>query len=225
MFVKYYLINFNATQAAIKSGYSAKSARYMGYELLTKPYIKAAVRKYNEEVTAEIGLNVSRILAEHMKIAFADITEFVEFGNTEETIMTEEGPALDPETGEPMTYKRNFVSFRNSDEIDGTLIHEVKQGKDGVSVKLHDKMKSLDVLAKYMDLLPDTHKRMVDAEKMKLDRERLELDRQKAAGEGDLDEELIDDWVSGVMRVEENGQLNKTNDSLPAEDTGIPQES
>ncbi|MFP3393374.1 hypothetical protein [Brevibacillus sp. SIMBA_040] len=55
-------------------------------------------------------------------------------------MFTEEGmPINDPKTGEQMTYKRNFVAIRDSGEVNGTLINEVKQGKDGVSIKLHDK--------------------------------------------------------------------------------------
>ncbi|WP_420540559.1 terminase small subunit (plasmid) [Paenibacillus polymyxa] len=74
----------------------------------------------------------------------------------------------------------NYVSFKNSDEIDGTLVSEVKQGKDGVSVKLHDKTKALDVLTKYMDLLPDKHKRMVEDEKLKINVRNLSLKGQRS---------------------------------------------
>jgi phage terminase small subunit len=112
--------------------------------------------------------------------------------------MTKKGPVLNHD-GEMMMTKQSFVAFRNADEVDGTIISEVKEGKDGISVKLHDKMKALEVLTKYLDLLPDNHKRMIEEEKLKLDRERLELDKAKAAGEGDLDEALIDDWVLAVM--------------------------
>jgi phage terminase small subunit len=199
LFVQYYLINFNATQAAIKAGYSSKAAKEVGYRLLTYVHIKEAIKKYNEEISFEIGMNVQRTIMKYMKIAFSDITEFVEFGQKDELLFTDEGPAIDRETGEQITYKRNFVAFKESSAIDGTLISEVKQGKDGVGIKLHDKMKALEVLTKYHDLLPDHHKRMVDNEKLKLERERLEFDKVKAAGGGDLDEELIDDWVSGVM--------------------------
>lgn len=199
LFVKYYLVNFNATQAAIKSGYSSKTAKEIGYELLTKPHIKEAIKKYNEELTFEIGMNVQRTIMEYMRIAFSDITEFVEFGQKDEPVIGDDGPIMDPQTGEPMTYKRSYVAFKESEVVDGTIISEVKQGKDGVGIKLHDKMKALEVLTKYHDLLPDHHKRMVDAEKLKLDRERFEFEKVKAAGEGDLDEELIDDWVGAVL--------------------------
>ena len=49
-FVKEYLLNgFNATQAAIKAGYSEDTARNIGAENLTKPYIKAAIEKHQKK--------------------------------------------------------------------------------------------------------------------------------------------------------------------------------
>jgi phage terminase small subunit len=150
----------------------------------------------------------------------------VEFGQKDEPFMTEEGPMIDPKTGDPMMYKRNFVVFKDSGMVDGTIISEVKQGKDGVGIKLHDKMKALEVLTKYHDLLPDHHKRMIDEEKLKLDKERFELDKQKAAGEGDLDEELIDDWVSGVMGDDEtDGEHDQADAGIQEENTNISEES
>jgi hypothetical protein len=59
-----------------------------------------------------------------------------------------------------------------------------------------------------------------------MERERLELDKQKAAGEGDLDEELIDDWVSGVMGNDDtNGEHDQADAGISEEDTGISEES
>ncbi|NGP59994.1 hypothetical protein FLT15_17775 [Paenibacillus thiaminolyticus] len=84
------------------------------------------------------------------------MSEYVEFGQQDVPMFTEDGePINDPETGEQMTYKRNFVAFKNSEEVDGTLISEVKQGKDGVSIKLHDKMKALEKLGKYVGFMSE----------------------------------------------------------------------
>jgi phage terminase small subunit len=183
LFVKYYLINFNATQAAKKAGYSPRSARDIGYELLTKPDIKQAIRKHTDEITLEIGFNQQRILMEYLKIAFADVTDYVDFGQMEVPVMTMFGPMMEGEGDEkrPVMKIVNYVSFKESSEIDGSLISEVKQGKDGASIKLHDKTKALDILAKYIDLLPDKHKRMVDNERLRIEQERLELDRAKVS--------------------------------------------
>ena len=48
-FIGEYLIDLNATQAAIRSGYSAKSARQIGAENLSKPYIAAAIAEAQAE--------------------------------------------------------------------------------------------------------------------------------------------------------------------------------
>ncbi|MDR0269628.1 MAG: terminase small subunit [Paenibacillus sp.] len=206
IFVMEYLRDFNATRAAMAAGYSKKTAYSIGWELLRKPEIKAAIQRYNEAMMDEVGINAQRVLMEYMKIAFSDITDYVEFGQAEEPLFSDKGePLINPETGDHMTYKRNFIAFKNNDDVDGTLISEVKQGKDGVSVKLYDKMKALDVLTKYLDLLPDKHKRMIQDEKLKIEQERLDLDKDKANGGGNSDDDLIDDWVEAVVGDENEG--------------------
>ena len=90
----------------------------------------------------------------------------------------------DPETGERVTLKKtvNTVRFKESDQIDGTLIAEVKQGKDGASVKLMDRMKALNWLAEHMDLATDTQKAQI--EQMKANTERLRRDSNPEDDEG-----------------------------------------
>lgn len=61
----------------------------------------------------------------------------------------------------------NYIDFHESDHVDGTIITEVRQGKDGVSVKLADKMKALDMLSKYFDLLSENDKKRLQEEKLK----------------------------------------------------------
>lgn len=220
IFVMEYLRDFNATRAAVSAGYSKKTAHTIGWENLRKPEIKSAIQRYNEMMIDEVGLNAQRVLMEYMKIAFADITDYVEFGQKEEDVLGLEGdPVFDPDTGETKKYRYNYVSFKNSDEIDGTLVSEVKQGKDGVSVKLHDKTKALDVLTKYMDLLPDKHKRMVEDEKLKMQREKLELERAKVTGEGNAEDDLIDDWVEAVVGDEAEGLAGDETEASSIQDS------
>lgn len=68
----------------------------------------------------------------------------------------------------------NYVDFKNSNEVDGTLISEVSQGKNGVSVKLQDKMKTMKWLADHMDLATEEQK--VRIEKLKADIENTSKD-------------------------------------------------
>ena len=68
----------------------------------------------------------------------------------------------------------NVVQFRESHEVDGTLISEVRQGKDGASIKLADRMKALDWLSEHMDMAtPEQKARMkkLEAETNKINRE------------------------------------------------------
>ncbi|PNQ81621.1 terminase small subunit [Paenibacillus sp. F4] len=220
IFTYEYLRDFNATRSAIAAGYSKKTAYQIGFALLKKVEIQNIIRQHKESMIDEVGLNAQRILMEYMKIAFADITDYVEFGQKEEDVLGLEGePVFDSETGETKKYRYNYVSFKNSDEIDGTLVSEVKQGKDGVSVKLHDKTKALDVLTKYMDLLPDKHKRMVEDEKLKMQREKLELERAKVTGEGNTEDDLIDDWVEAVVGNEAEGLAGDETEASSIQDT------
>lgn len=187
LFVLEYLRDFNATRAAMAVGYSKKTAYAIGWENLRKPRIQAEIKRQKEAMADDLGLAVQRIIAEYMKIAFADITDLLEFGQKDEPLYDNEGkPAIDPETGEQMTYQRNYVSFKNSDEIDGTVVGEVKQGKDGVSIKLHDKMKALGALEKYLGFM--TEEQRLRVEKLKGEVKLLE---QKATADTDKPIEIL----------------------------------
>lgn len=184
LFVMEYLRDFNATRAAMAVGYSKKTAYAIGWENLRKPNVQAEIKRQKETMADDLGMSVQRIIAEYMKIAFADISEYVEFGQKDELLFDTEGkPAIDPATGEQMTYKRNFVAFRSSEEVDGTLISEVKQGKDGVSVKLHDKMKALAALEKYMGF-------MTEEQRLKVEMMKLEVEK-KQSGDDDRPTEVV----------------------------------
>ncbi len=65
----------------------------------------------------------------------------------------------------------NVVRFRESETVDGTLIAEVKQGKDGASIKLPDKLKALDWLSKHMDMATEEQKARIAALRAKTEKE------------------------------------------------------
>lgn len=120
------------------------------------------------------------IFQKMIDIAFADITDYVKFGKKE----VEVGKT---KKGKPIIVKVNYTDFRESDEVDGTLISEVKQGKDGISVKLHDKMKALQWLADRMDLLSTE-----DQIRHKNESDKLNMLKEKHAKEmGDNNKEPI----------------------------------
>ncbi|HFQ6579813.1 TPA: terminase small subunit [Listeria monocytogenes] len=156
MFCLFYLQHFNATKAyqqAYKCDYN--SARSNSVRLLAKDNIKQELNRLKAELQQELFVSAQDLMKEYVKQAFADITDFVEFGNEEVTVsdLNEQGvmeTVLDPITGEPVTYKASFVALKDNSEVDGSLIQEVKKGKDGVSLKLYDKQKAMVELMKYL---------------------------------------------------------------------------
>ena len=77
-FVREYLIDLNATQAAIRAGYSEKTARQMGAENLSKPSIQAAIAKAQQERAERTGITADRALREAWNVAIADARELVQ---------------------------------------------------------------------------------------------------------------------------------------------------
>lgn len=76
-FIEEYLIDLNATQAAIRAGYSSDTAKDIGCENLAKPNILAHVSKALAERSKRTGINQDRVIRELAKIAFADIGDMI----------------------------------------------------------------------------------------------------------------------------------------------------
>lgn len=195
LFCIYYVKYFNATKAYQKAyGCAYTTAMVEGHRHLRNPKISSEIDRLRNEMLTEKKVSANEVLQKYIDIAFADITDFVEFGR--ETV-------TDAETG--MKYEVNRVKFKESIEVDGTIITEVKQGKDGASVKLADKMKALEFLAKYTDLLSDNDKKRLQEEKLKMDIEKTkaEIDNLANANESSSGE----DWVEALKKVAEKRRL------------------
>lgn len=206
LFAMEYLRDFNATRAAIALGYSKKTAYSIGWELLRKPEVQAEVKRLKELMADELGLDVRRIIAEYMKIAFADVTDVLEFGQREVPVMTMFGPMYEGEGDEkkPVTKIVNYVDFRPSTEIDTTVIAEVKQGKDGVSIKLHDKMRALEKLEKYIGF-------MTEEDRLKLEKLRAEV-KTLTTGEGEPQDDGFIDALKGKAAEVWSEEKDKTDE-------------
>jgi len=179
LFCLYYVKSFNATQAAIRAGYSRNSAYTIGHDLLGKPRIISCIREIKSKMRKEVFVDSTDVLDKHCKIAFADMTDFVEFGQKADPVPPDQSPG----TNTPPQVS-NYVHLKSSDEVDGSLIQSIKVGKDGaVTVKLQDKSKSLDTLTRYMDLTPDRHKRHIEEEKLALSKEQFALTKLKVMKE------------------------------------------
>ena len=174
-------------------GCDAKTAGANGYKLLKKAEIKKEIETLKQNRINRELLSEADIFQKYMDIAFSDITDFLTFGQMEVPVMGAFGPITveDKDTGEkiPVTKVVNVVQFRESHEVDGTLISEVKQGRDGASIKLADRMKALDWLADHMDFATPEQKAKV----RKLQAETERIQRSGAPENEDDGVEIIND--------------------------------
>lgn len=79
-FAEEYLIDLNGTQAAIRAGYSPKTAYSMGNKNLKNPAIKALIEKNRARLQQQTEITQARVLNELAAIAFADSTDFTANG-------------------------------------------------------------------------------------------------------------------------------------------------
>ena len=91
-FVEEYLIDLNATQAAIRAGYSVNTAQEQGYQLLQKTSVQQEIAKAMAERSRRTGINQDRVLLELAKIAFANIGDIMDYdkGKIKETATRED---------------------------------------------------------------------------------------------------------------------------------------
>jgi phage terminase small subunit len=182
LFCLHYLKYFNATKAYQKVyGCDYFTAKTNGNRLLTNANVRKEIERIKAEQQKGLFINGMDVIQKYIDIAFADITDFITFYRHDqptgenEVILNPDGTVKDIV---PKLISWNEMYFKDMDEVDGTMISEVKKNKDGISLKLHDKMKALEKLEKYFDLLSDPHKRMLEEEKAKVNQLKYELDKR-----------------------------------------------
>ena len=157
LFCLYQSRMFNYTKAYMKAypGCTYASAAVLGSRLMKNPVIRKEIEQLKQNHMNRELLKQEDIFQKYMDIAFADVTDYVSFGRENIQVMGAFGPVMveNKETGKKEVLEKEVnVKFKQSEDVDGTLIMEVKQGKDGASIKLVDKMKALQWLADHMDI-------------------------------------------------------------------------
>lgn len=176
LFCIYYIRSFNATKAYQKAyGCSYENAMQNGSRMLRNDKVKEEIIRLKQNRLNQELLSEEDIFQKYMDIAFSDITDYVKFWTEKVPVMTMYGPAQvqDPKTGKKKTLTEtvNIIHFRDSSEVDGSIISEVKHRKNGLSIKLADRMKALQWLADHMNL--GTEEQRARIAQMKAQTERL----------------------------------------------------
>lgn len=136
-FVEEYLIDLNATQAAIRAGYSPDTAQQMGSENLSKPVIKNAIDKTIAERSRRTGINQDRVIQEIAKLAFLNPIDVIDIDEA-----TIKGEANRDDTACIASVKVKVIPGE-----DGNITER--------EVKTYDKLKALELLGKHLGMFTD----------------------------------------------------------------------
>jgi phage terminase small subunit len=134
-FCHYYIIDWNATNAAIKAGYSENCARQLASDTLSKPYIQDYISEIQKDIAKEAGISFLSQVLELKKLAYTDIsTLFVDWVKLEDfnsLSKEQKGAILE------ISYKK--------DKIKDTDIET-----EFVKLKLHDKIRAIQEINKML---------------------------------------------------------------------------
>lgn len=136
-FVEEYLIDLNATKAAIRAGYSPKTANEQGSQNLAKLSIQAAIDKAMAERSRRTGINQDRVIRELAKIALVNPADVVDMDSA----------TVKPDANRDDTACIASVRIRTLFSKDGPVIER--------EVKILDKLKALELLGKHLGLFTD----------------------------------------------------------------------
>lgn len=136
-FVEEYLIDLNATQAAIRAGYSPDTAQQMGSENLSKPVIRNAVDKAIAERSRRTGINQDRVIRELAKVAFLNPVDVIDM----------DGATILGEANRDDTACIASVRVKIIPTDDGAITER--------EVKTYDKLKALELLGKHLGMFTD----------------------------------------------------------------------
>jgi phage terminase small subunit len=140
LFVQEYLVDLNATQAAIRAGYSKRTAKSAGQRLLTNVDTAKAISKAQEKRSERTEIEQDRVLEEYAKLAFLDPRRFFDGYGT--LIPIQE---LDADVAAAITGLEVKRSFNKHNETFDILI----------KIKFADKKAALDSVARHLGMFVD----------------------------------------------------------------------
>ena len=140
--------SLNLEFAAKSAGYSELEAKEMGYIMVRDPAVWKEIEMLKELRRRCFLSSEGDVVERQMRIAFSDITDYVEFSMVEAEV-------FNPKTKETELQMVNRVNFKDSKYLDGGVVSEVGTNSDGsAKIKLESRDKALDWLTKYFNMFP-----------------------------------------------------------------------
>jgi phage terminase small subunit len=173
VFIEEYLVSWNATQAALKAGYSPKTARQQGSETLSKPY----VQKYIQARLKEKHLTADEVLARLADQATGSMEYFLDIGPRGST-------------------KLNLARAREAGKLH--LLKSFAKGKQGTKIEIYDAQAALVHIGKHLGLFKEIHEGKLDLVNLSIDEWKVQqaMRREQAGRAAEMIEDEMCDTPS-----------------------------
>lgn len=201
LFCYHYIRTWNATQSALLAGYSSNkfSAKTIGYNLLQRPRVRQELDRLRSLFRQELHVDIQDFLEFCLKVVGADIGDYLKFGAVDKFVFDDGKLIKDPDTGEYLKEPVNCVTLGESEQLDTSVISEIRQGRDGISIKLADKKWAWEQLIKYFDWLPDRWQRKMTEEDQRQRHEKTKAEIAKIKGDDSDDDEGTENFKDALM--------------------------
>lgn len=141
LFVAEYLVDLNATAAALRAGYSQKTAAQVGYQLLQKSTVQEAIQQAMDDRAKRTTVTQDRVVSELAKIAFANGADFAQ-------VVT-----LKPgEAGRPGVQIVELTDTDSLNDDQKAAISSIEETKHGIKVSTYDKVRALELLGRHLGM-------------------------------------------------------------------------
>lgn len=159
VFVSEYLKSRNILQSYMRAfGVDKDTARKESRKFFRQKHIQDSIFEYKAQLEGDYNIDVKEYIEFLLKGAFADVGDYVKFGQEEVPQYNSDGTVMiDLDSGEPITRKVNRVYLANSGDVDTSLITDISNGKDGVKIKLVDKMMCWNRLQEFFGWADDNN--------------------------------------------------------------------
>lgn len=143
-FVSEYLVDLNATKAALRAGYSEKTAAQIGYKLLQRPDVQEAIQDARNAQEVRTQITSDKVLRELARIAFADASDYVKVVtlSPKKTVGVPLGAVV-------LTPTEKLTADQKA------AIASIEETQAGIRVRTHDKVKALELLGKHLGIFTE----------------------------------------------------------------------
>jgi phage terminase small subunit len=150
-----YLIDLNGTQAAIRAGYSEKTASAQAARLLANVKVQSQIQKRKQERVERTEITQDMVLQELALIAFSNAADYAAVVEKPATMNGDDGTVIElfGEDGKPQMYRTvEPVLTKDLTENQKRALSTIKKGRDGFEVKTYDKIRALELLGKHLGM-------------------------------------------------------------------------